>query len=81
MRDHYLRIKHPAAKIPGNLIQQKIDILFQLGGYGDRPGEIRRRLTDAMPLKLGYPYEWMAGNLVSNFSKVEIEPRHAIRLP
>ena len=31
-------------------------------GDFDLPAEVRQELTDAMPLKLGYPYEWMAIN-------------------
>jgi hypothetical protein len=34
-----------------------------------------------MPLKLGYPYEWMNINLPGTFGKAEFEPPHAQRLP
>jgi hypothetical protein len=37
-------------------------------------------LTDAMPLKLGYPHEWMAINMPSTFGKAEFEPRCTERL-
>jgi aryl-alcohol dehydrogenase-like predicted oxidoreductase len=50
-------------------------------GDNDLPGEVRQRLTDAMPLKLGYPYEWMAGSFKGTFGKAEAAPRHAERLP
>ncbi len=34
-----------------------------------------------MPLKLGYPHEWMAINMPNTFGKAEAEPTHAARLP
>lgn len=52
-----------------------------LSGDYDLPAEIRQKLTDAMPLKLGYPYEWMATNLPSTFGKAEFEPDHMQNLP
>jgi len=68
-----------AAIVGARRVEQVAENL--VGGDFDLPADVRQRLTDAMPLKLGYPYEWMAGNLTSNFSKVEIEPRHTMRLP
>lgn len=50
-------------------------------GDFDLPADARQKLTDAMPLKLGYPYEWMATNLPNTFGKAEAEPRHAERFP
>lgn len=52
-----------------------------VAGEFDLPAEIRQELTDAMPLKLGYPYEWMAVNLTNTFGKSEFEPVHTQRLP
>lgn len=52
-----------------------------LSGDYDLPDDIRQRLTDGMPLKLGYPYEWMATNLPNTFGKAEFEPDHTQRLP
>lgn len=52
-----------------------------IAGDFDLPAEIRQELTDAMPLKLGYPYEWMATNLPGTFGKAEFEPPHTVRLP
>ena len=52
-----------------------------VAGDFDLPAEIRQQLTDAMPLKLGYPYEWMATNLPGTFGKAEFEPTHTERLP
>jgi aryl-alcohol dehydrogenase-like predicted oxidoreductase len=50
-------------------------------GDVDLPVAVRDKLTDAMPLKLGYPYEWMATNMPSTFGKAEFEPAHTARLP
>jgi aryl-alcohol dehydrogenase-like predicted oxidoreductase len=50
-------------------------------GDFDLPVETRQALTDAMPLKLGYPYEWTSLNLTSTFGKAEREPGHVQRLP
>ena len=47
----------------------------------DLPADVRQRLTDAMPLRLGYPYEWMATNMPGTFGKAEFAPRHTQRLP
>jgi aryl-alcohol dehydrogenase-like predicted oxidoreductase len=52
-----------------------------LAGDFDLPEDVRQKLTDAMPLKLGYPYEWMQTNLPGTFSQHEFEPNHAVRLP
>ena len=52
-----------------------------LAGDCDLPTEVRQKLTDAMPLKLGYPYEWMATNMPSTFGKAEFEPAHMQNLP
>jgi aryl-alcohol dehydrogenase-like predicted oxidoreductase len=52
-------------------------------GAGDLDLEpaVRQQLTDAMPLKLGYPYEWQSLNLPATFGKAEADPTHAVRLP
>lgn len=53
-----------------------------VSGDFDLPADIRQELTDAMPLKLGYPYEWMATNLPGTFGdRADVEPRHFVRLP
>ncbi len=52
-----------------------------VAGDFDLPAESRRELTDAMPLNLGYPYEWMALTFPNAFSKAEFEPPHTMRLP
>jgi 1-deoxyxylulose-5-phosphate synthase len=50
-------------------------------GDFDLPAEVRQQLTDTMPLKLGYPYEWMATTMPNTFGKAEFEPRHITRVP
>ena len=50
-------------------------------GEFDLPADIRQELTEAMPLKLGYPYEWQALNLGNALGKEEAKPRHHQRLP
>ena len=50
-------------------------------GDDDLSPEIRQKLTDAMPLKLGYPYEWMATNMPNTFGQAEFKPPHYSRLP
>jgi len=52
-----------------------------LAGDFDLPPELRQELTDAMPMKLGYPYEWTDINVTATFGRAEAEPRHAVRLP
>jgi 1-deoxyxylulose-5-phosphate synthase len=50
-------------------------------GDFDLPAEARQELTDAMALKLGYPYEWTATNFPNTFGKAEAAPPHMQRLP
>jgi aryl-alcohol dehydrogenase-like predicted oxidoreductase len=50
-------------------------------GDFDLPPEIHRELTDAMPLRHGYPYEWMVLNVPNALNKAEFEPRHIARIP
>jgi 1-deoxyxylulose-5-phosphate synthase len=52
-----------------------------VAGDFDLPAEFRQELTDAMPLNLGYPYEWMATTYPNTFGKAEFEPTHTARLP
>ena len=47
----------------------------------DLAPEVRQRLTDGMPLKLGYPYEWQSLNLPATFGKAEFEPGHTQKVP
>jgi aryl-alcohol dehydrogenase-like predicted oxidoreductase len=68
-----------AAIVGARRIEQITENL--VAGDFDLPTEFRQRLTDAMPLKLGYPYEWMAGQFKSTFGKAEMAPRHVERLP
>jgi aryl-alcohol dehydrogenase-like predicted oxidoreductase len=68
------------ATIIGARVASQVEENLVAGDY-DLPAEVRRELTDAMPLKLGYPYEWMAANLPMTFGRAEYEPAHTVRLP
>jgi len=50
-------------------------------GDFDLPEDIRNKLTDTMPLKLGYPYDWMMGSMPNTFSQHEFKPNHTQQLP
>lgn len=47
-------------------------------GEFDLPDEVRRELTDAMPLKHGYPQEWIALNAPNALRKAEADPAHTL---
>jgi aryl-alcohol dehydrogenase-like predicted oxidoreductase len=50
-------------------------------GEFDLTSEVRQELTDAMPLKLGYPYEWTAISVAPNLKRAEMDPAHVVRIP
>lgn len=50
-----------------------------VSGDFDLPPEIRQELTDAMPLHLGYPHEWIALNLPGALERAEFAPGHMTR--
>ena len=50
-------------------------------GDFDLPAEVHKALTDALPLNLGYPYDWMEVTLPKTFGNAEFEPAHTQRLP
>jgi aryl-alcohol dehydrogenase-like predicted oxidoreductase len=52
-----------------------------VSGDFDLDVDIRDELTDAMPLKLGYPYEWTSLNGTPALDKGEAHPRHTVRMP
>jgi aryl-alcohol dehydrogenase-like predicted oxidoreductase len=60
-------------------VEQLTDNL--VAGDFDLPIEIRQKLTDAMPLVLGYPKEWMNHSFEWTFGQSEFGPRHTQRLP
>lgn len=68
-----------AAIIGARRVEQVAENL--LAGDFDLPPEIRDELTDTMPLKLGYPDEWISNNVPKAFEQVEFAPRHMTRLP
>jgi aryl-alcohol dehydrogenase-like predicted oxidoreductase len=49
-------------------------------GDFDLPPEVRQELSDAMPLAMGYPFEWteMSG---PSLRKAEFDPPHIVRIP
>ncbi|MBK1793278.1 aldo/keto reductase [Devosia sp. WQ 349] len=68
-----------AAIIGARKVEQVAENLH--AGDFNLPDEIQRQLTEAMPLKLGYPFEWTDNNLRATFGKAEFEPKHTVHLP
>lgn len=62
---------------------RRVDQLTEnlVAGDLDLSADVRQKLTDAMPLKLGYPYEWMSTNMPSTFGRSDIEPTHKVNMP
>ncbi|GHA34813.1 aldo/keto reductase [Devosia pacifica] len=52
-----------------------------VAGDFDLPQEAYNELSEAMPLKLGYPFEWTENQFKSTFGKAEFEPDHTVQLP
>jgi aryl-alcohol dehydrogenase-like predicted oxidoreductase len=48
-------------------------------GDFDLPADVYDELTAAMPLKLGYPHEWVNLNAPGSLRKGEFEPAHTVR--
>lgn len=68
-----------AAIIGARRVDQVIENLE--AGDIDLPAEVRAELTDSMPLKLGYPFEWTDINVTATFGSAEFMPRHATSIP
>lgn len=49
-------------------------------GDFDLPYEVRQELTDAMPLAMGYPYEWTSISS-PGLRKGEMDPAHVVKQP
>jgi aryl-alcohol dehydrogenase-like predicted oxidoreductase len=49
-------------------------------GDFDLPLELRRQLTNAMPLPMGYPYEWTTTS-GPTLKRGELDPVHLVRMP
>ena len=60
-------------------VDQVLDNLA--AGDFDLPAELRDRLTQKMPLRHGYPKDWMDGTFPNTFRHAEFEPDHVQRLP
>ena len=52
-----------------------------VAGDWELPAEDVEKLTEAMPIKHGYPKEWMDSTFPGTFGKAEAKPRHEVRLP
>lgn len=50
-------------------------------GQWDLPDEQWRQLHDALPLQLGYPWDWMVNSFKTTFGKAEFDPPHTRRVP
>ena len=72
-------IRVTAAIVGARRVEQVTENLA--AGDFDLDAEIRDELTDAMPLKLGYPYEWTSLNGTPSLDKGEAHPRHTVRMP
>jgi len=68
------------APIVGARTVEQIKANLEAGDY-DLPMEIRERLTAAMPLRHGYPKDWIDNSLPNTFRHAEFEPRHSVKLP
>lgn len=68
-----------AAIIGARRLEQLTENL--VAGDLDLPTEIRDELTAAMPLKLGYPFEWTKTNFPATFGRAEFDPPHMTHLP
>jgi aryl-alcohol dehydrogenase-like predicted oxidoreductase len=49
-------------------------------GEFDLPYEVRQELTDAMPLAMGYPYEWTVTS-GPGLKRAEMDPAHVTKMP
>lgn len=68
-----------AAIIGARRVEQLAENLA--AGDFDLPADVRDELTDAMPLKLGYPQEWTSLNGTPALDKGEAHPIHTVRMP
>lgn len=66
------------AAIVGARRVEQISENIEAGDF-DLPAEVRDELTAAMPLKLGYPHEWVDLNTPSALQRAEFAPDHMIR--
>jgi len=68
------------APIIGARLPEQIEENLDAGDF-DLPEDAWRTLTDAMPIKHGYPKDWMDLTFPTTFNKVELKPRRRQRLP
>ena len=67
-----------AAIVGARRVEQIVENLD--AGEFDLPLELRQQLTDAMPLAMGYPYEWTATS-APGLRRAEMDPGHMVRQP
>jgi 1-deoxyxylulose-5-phosphate synthase len=75
-----LRDKRVSSVIVGARRVEQIRENLAAGDW-DLPDEAWKRLTEAMPLKQGYPKDWMDFTFPGTFGRAEFTPRHTERLP
>ena len=68
------------APIVGARTTEQIEDNLGAGDF-DLPEDAWKTLTDAMPMKHGYPKDWMDNTFPNTFGKVELKPRRHERLP
>lgn len=68
-----------AAIVGARRIEQLTENLA--AGDFELEADVRAELTDAMPLRLGYPHEWTSLNGTPSLDKGEAHPRHTVRMP
>jgi aryl-alcohol dehydrogenase-like predicted oxidoreductase len=67
-----------AAIVGARRVEQIVENLD--AGDFDLPLELRQQLTDAMPLPMGYPYEWTTTS-GPTLKRGELDPVHMVRMP
>ena len=67
-----------AAIVGARRVEQIVENLD--AGDFDLPLELRQQLTDAMPLPMGYPYEWTISS-GPNLKRAEMDPKHVSTQP
>ena len=68
------------AAIVGARTAAQLEDSVKAGEY-DLPEEYCAELTDALPLQLGYPKDWMQNTFQQTFGHIERAPHHVERLP
>jgi aryl-alcohol dehydrogenase-like predicted oxidoreductase len=75
-----LKDKAVSSVIAGARSVDQLSDSLEAGSF-DLPDEAYQKLKDKLPMKHGYPHEWMETALVPSFNKTEDEPGRAQRFP